>query len=154
MFSEFDVDQDGTLTTTELQKIEEFLDEPEVRELLDTVGVEQQLLKECIRVADIDGNGSVDKEELEKALESIHQPPTKADIRDLSQRILMRNTKVEEEITAVSKLLQEHVGLVDMKVDAIDHRLDRMEVLLTTLVKDKREQERWDRMEDLPSTAM
>lgn len=135
LFNEFDGDSDGQLTEDELLQVLDFLEEPSTQDLLTTVGVEPQLLKESIRVADIDGNGTVDRAELEIAIDSIHMPPTKADMRDLSQRILVRNRKIEEMLLETSAELNSRVDSVDSKVAAVDTRLDRMEVMLKSLVK-------------------
>jgi len=134
LFNEFDGDNDGQLTQSDLSQVLEFLDKPSTKNLLLTLGVEPLLLKESIRVADIDGNGTVDRKELEIAIESIHQPPTKADMRDLSQRVLMRNRKVEDLLLETSKVLNDRVDAVDSKVAAIDGRLNRMEMMLKILV--------------------
>lgn len=119
LFTTFDTSGDGCLTTDELENVVNFLEEEDTQKLLESVGVELQLMKETIRVADSDGNGSVSQAELEKALESVHAAPSRADFRDMTQRLARHNFELSEKI----QLFQVEV----------DTRMSRMENMLEQL---------------------
>jgi len=123
LFQIFDRDGDGMLDTSELKEVAEYLQKDDMRQLLDSVGIELALMLETLRVADLDGNGMVTQDELEVALDSVHTAPTRADVRDLSQKFNRANKNTETLVAAVAEDF-------DNKIAALDTKLDRIEQLL------------------------
>jgi len=135
LFTTFDADGNGALTTEELEQVITFLEQPATKGLLDSVGVELELMKETIRVSDINGDGSVTQDELERALESIHIPPTKADMRDLAQRTVRTDMLVKTSVEQLTEHMDGKIDAVSTQVYAINGRLDRMEELMKGLIR-------------------
>jgi len=130
LFHTFDTNGSGVLGPAELEAAITFFDDPTTSKLLETVGIDLAMMKESIRLSDLDGNGEVTKDEFEEALESLHAPPTKADIRDLVQRM----TELHQNVTVVQGSVEELRDNVEARTSAMEAqmnlRFDRIEQLL------------------------
>jgi len=123
LFETFDTAQKGYLDTKDLEGVVEFFDTPSTEHLLESVEIDKWLLQETIRLSDLDGDGMVTIKEFEGALNSINESVTKADVRELTQRMIMLNSAVESS-------LAENKALYSSKVDAVEQRLARIERLM------------------------
>jgi len=126
LFDAFDDDTSGTLDKKELQECIKIFDDRDMRDMLDFVEIDPRMMMTAIKVADLDGDEAVSSEEFTAALESVHLPPMKCDIREVHQRVanLQRSVNVLEE-----KMVQQHEETTD--------RLEGMERMLASALEGK-----------------
>jgi len=125
LFETFDVQGKGHLSQEDLDAIILFVDDPATDQLLECVEIDKWLLKEAIRLSDLDGNGTVSRTEFEQSLDSIQASVTKADMRELTQRISRVESNTVDAIEDANQALDE-------KMQIMDQRLQRIEQLLMT----------------------
>jgi len=123
LFDAFDEDKSESLDKDELQECLAVFEDPETRALLEYVEIDSEKMQAAIKVADIDGDGDVSAAEFSLALESIHDPPMKADIREVHQR-------VGKLFSSQEQTLAEHAA----ELASIHSKLDTMHDMLSTLV--------------------
>jgi len=121
LFDAFDEDNSATLDKEELDSCLAVFDDPETKAMLDYVEVDPAMMRAAIKVADIDGDGEVTSEEFTSALESIHEPPMKSDLREVHQRVGQLQME-----------FRKHIATNETQFQDLNSRLARLEVLLTT----------------------
>jgi len=121
LFSAFDEDKSSTLDKEEMESCMAVFEDDTMKDLLDYVQIDPKMMQEAISVADIDGDNSVSAEEFQLALESIHLPPMKSDIRQLHQRV-----------GCLQRLVERNNESLNVR---FDHMENRMEAILQVCMR-------------------
>jgi len=132
MYQMFDEGGKGMLGDSEIKAVLEFLEEEETVQLLQTVGIECDAIKEAVRLSDVDGDGLVSKDEFTQAMAAITEKPTKADIRDLRKRITANTDGVAQMRTAAEDL-DGKIKFLNMKMDSLGGTVTNMASQLTRM---------------------
>jgi len=127
LFEAFDEDKSETLDKNELQDCLAVFDDPDTKALLDYVQIDANMMRAAIKVADIDGDEEVSADEFSAALESIHEPPKKSDIREVHQRV----GHLQRDVAVIgTRQLEQNPILQDLQ-----ERMGKLEGLLLALVQ-------------------
>jgi len=126
LFDAFDEDSSQSLDKDELQECLAVFQDEDTKALLEFVEIDAEKMRAAINVADIDGDGDVSSEEFTLALESIHEPPMKADIREVHQR-------VGRLFVDVNATLTDH----STEIAKVHEKLDALQSMMTTLLASK-----------------
>jgi len=141
LFEAFDEDKSETLDKVELAACLAVFDDPDTKALLDYVEIDPSMMRAAIKVADIDGDGEVSSDEFTQALESIHEPPMKSDLREIHQRVGILQIEHRSAVQHCKTQLEDFNNrLASLEQAASDDRttlhsrLDTLEVLLRAAI--------------------
>lgn len=107
LFSNFDEDGNGELDQEELKSCMAVFEDRDTKDLMEYVGIDSDMMKEAIKVADIDADGTVSEKEFRLALDSTSAVPVKADIRAVHQRVALLAKKNEAQSAEIALLRQD-----------------------------------------------
>ena len=99
----FDTDRSGYLDSDELEAIYQSLKEKPIQNMLKSMDVQPESLKQALMVADIFGKGTVNRRAFAKAWSSMHEEVKESDIRGIHKHVNILDKKLD--------VIIEHLGL-------------------------------------------
>jgi len=108
LFQAFDVDESGTLSSDEIDKVLEFLETPGTRVVFENVGLNMDHIQMAIALADDDGDGHVSHVEFLNSLHTLHDNTQKHDawaiklkVREVQKAVLESKELIKTEVASI-----------------------------------------------------
>ena len=114
LFRTYDIDNNGQLDGTELECCLSLFDDPSSPELMASVGIDAEKMRQALHVADIDCSGTISEQEFRMAVNSLYEPPMRLHLGIIQRKL----TSVQMELKTDMNKRQEKTMAVLQSIDA------------------------------------
>jgi len=123
MFEVFDDDKDGRLNRADCERGLAFIKSPELKELLETLEMNESMLASAVELSLLDDD-YVSKDEFVNSLCAQVEPPQRADIFELNQRVQKSQRTLNNRVNKLQSALRNVRGTQDRITQALVRLLD------------------------------